>query len=95
MIFPFSSMDLAFAQADNSAKIEEFKQKALRDNVIPTSELLERVGDKWLTDYRDAEHFENEQSAVSRYVERNSDQSGLNGDNAKLITSIQNFENNN
>lgn len=92
MILPFSSMDLSFAQADNSAKIEEFKQKALRDNVIPTSELLERVGDKWLADYRDSEHFENEQSAVSRYVERNSDQSGLNGDNAKHITAIQNFE---
>jgi hypothetical protein len=92
MILPFSTMDFAEAVKSNDSKINEFKQKALRDNEIPSSELLERVGDQWLSSYRDAQHFDEEENTVKRFVERNLQKNDLNKNNAILITKIQNFE---
>ena len=97
MILPVSTLDMAYAATTDEIKtaeekIEEFKQRALRDNRIPSDELLERVGDKWLSEYKNEEHFEKEERDVKRYVERNSEKGDLNQENAEYITKIQNFE---
>jgi len=46
MIMPFSATDMAFAESSTDVKINEYKQKALRDNEVPYDELLQRVDDK-------------------------------------------------
>ena len=84
------STEVFVAQAD--AKINEFEQKALRDNEIPSDELLQRVGDKWLSSYKDIRHFEISEESVNKFVERNNVKDGLDKENAKLISKIHNFE---
>ncbi len=92
MIMPFSATDMAFAESSTDVKINEYKQKALRDNEVPYDELLQRVGDKWLSSYKDAQHFEISEKAVNKFVERNKVKDGLDNENAKLISKIHNFE---
>ncbi len=92
MIFPLSSTDIASAEASSDIEIKEYKQKALRDNEVSADKLLKRVGDKWLSSYKDTRHFNTSEEAVNKFVERNSMKEGLNKENAKLISKIHNFE---
>jgi hypothetical protein len=97
MILPFSSLNVADASTfeeieEAEAKIEEFKQKALKDNKIPTSEILEKVGDHWLAKYEDAEHFEKSENAIKGFINKHIDSDGWNGENTLNHLKIQNFE---
>lgn len=98
MILPFSTMDFAEAkkvddkQTKNTQKIEQFKQKALRDNEIPSSELLDRFEDKWILQFDSVEEFERTQQGMKNYVDGTYQNNGWNQALVKGHIQIQNFE---
>ncbi len=79
-------------EEDVVEKIENLKEQALEHNEVPFDELLERVGEEWLSSYDSVEHFETSEEALSKFVERNIVKDGLNKENAKHVSKIHNFE---
>jgi len=97
MILPFSVMSTVDASnedkvVNNAQKIEQFKQKALRDGEIPDSEMLDRLESKWLSKYDSSEQFERTQNAITIFVNANHQENGINQENVKNHIKIQNFD---
>ena len=96
LILPVSGMNYVNAinetANENDQKIQQFRDLAIQTGEIPTYDLLERNGQKWLKFYDDEDHLRTEQEAVKTYVERDHQQNGWNQDNVKNILKIQNFE---
>jgi len=100
MILPFSGMDFAEAKTDNGAekiakynqKLEQFRQQALRDGDVPDSELLDRLGDKWTSQYTNVDEFERTQKGMKSYVNGIYQNNGWNQALVKEHIKIQNFE---
>ncbi|MCJ8306571.1 MAG: hypothetical protein HRU07_05915 [Nitrosopumilus sp.] len=73
-------------------KQKQFKQKALRDNEIPDSELLKRMGDKWISQYASVDEFERTEKGMKSYVEGDYQNNGWNQAMVKSHKKIHNFE---
>ena len=95
MLFAGTTPDAMLREAQNHPKtiqnmiidhIEERKKE------VPYEELLKRVGYKWLSNYKDARHFEKSEEAVNKFVERNKVKDDVDRENAKLIAKTHNFE---
>ena len=65
---------------------------ALATNEIPISEILDRVGEKWLVKYDSIEHFENSERAIKSFIKTNINSSQWNKESAETHLRIQNFE---
>lgn len=76
----------------NTEKINQFREYALENKEIPISEILDRVGDKWLAKYDNVEHFERTENAIKDHIIRNLEKSDWHKENAKNHLRIQNFE---
>ncbi len=73
-------------------KLAQIKQKALHDNEIPESELLKRMGDKWISQYTSVEEFERTEKGMKSYVEGDYQNNGWNQAMVKSHKKIHNFE---
>ena len=76
----------------NKQKIEAFKEQAIREKEIPTSEILDRLGEEWIEKYDGLEHFETSERAVKGFINRNLEDGPWNSENALNHLRIQNFE---
>ena len=76
----------------NVQKIKQFKQKALHDSEIPHSELLDRLGDKWASQYDNVKEFKRTQEGMKNYVDGIYQNNGWNQALVKGHIQIQNFE---
>ena len=79
--------------AENAQKIEQFKERALADGQVPTSEILDRLDEQWVEQYDDSDHFETTEDAIHTFINRNvEDENDWDSTNAMLHLEIQNFE---
>jgi hypothetical protein len=102
MILPFSAMNHATAQMDENndeermvkyqQKLQEMREKAIRENKIYGDELVERVGKHWIDQYNSKEEFEYYENNLKYYVEYELPQNGWNPFMQKQNILINNYD---
>ncbi len=72
--------------------LEKLRQKALQNNKIPDSELTDRYGEKWESQYTSASKFTENFDAIKQYSQYQHQQNGWNEKMVKTHNAIYNFD---